>query len=48
MLCERVILLSRGRIVANDSPAAIARQFAVDDLEGAFLAVAANLRGPQT
>jgi ABC-2 type transport system ATP-binding protein len=47
-LCERVILLSRGRIVANNTPAAIATQFAVDDLEGAFLAVAADLRGPQT
>ncbi len=48
MLCERVILLSRGRIVANNTPKAIAQQFAVDDLEGAFLAVAAELRGPQT
>ena len=47
-LCERVILLSRGRIVANNTPAAIARQFAVEDLEGAFLAVAAELRGTQT
>ncbi len=46
-LCERVILLSRGRIVANGSPKAIAQQFAVDDLEGAFLAVAAELRGPR-
>jgi ABC-2 type transport system ATP-binding protein len=48
MLCERVILMSRGRVVANNTPAAIATQFAVDDLEGAFLAVAADLRGPQT
>jgi ABC-2 type transport system ATP-binding protein len=47
-LCERVILLSRGRIVANNTPKAIAQQFAVDDLEGAFLAVAADLRGPET
>ncbi|MGF1667518.1 MAG: ABC transporter ATP-binding protein [Acidimicrobiia bacterium] len=47
MLCERVILMSRGRVVANNTPAAIATQFAVDDLEGAFLAVAADLRGPQ-
>ena len=44
-LCERVILMSRGKIVADGTPAAIAAQFAVDDLEGAFLAVAAELRG---
>ncbi len=44
-LCERVILMSRGKIVADGTPASIATQFAVDDLEGAFLAVAAELRG---
>jgi ABC-2 type transport system ATP-binding protein len=44
-LCDRVILMSRGKIVADGTPAAIAAQFAVDDLEGAFLAVAAELRG---
>ena len=44
-LCDRVILMSRGKIVADGTPAAIATQFAVDDLEGAFLAVAAELRG---
>jgi ABC-2 type transport system ATP-binding protein len=44
-LCERVILMSRGKIVADGTPAGIATQFAVDDLEGAFLAVAAELRG---
>ena len=44
-LCDRVILMSRGKIVADGTPAAIASQFAVDDLEGAFLAVAAELRG---
>ena len=44
-LCERVILMSRGKIVADGTPAAIATQFSVDDLEGAFLAVAAELRG---
>ncbi|MGQ0848628.1 MAG: ABC transporter ATP-binding protein [Actinomycetota bacterium] len=45
VLAQRVILMSRGKIVADGSPAAIATQFAVDDLEGAFLAVAAELRG---
>ena len=45
LLCERVILMSLGEIVADGTPAEIATQFDVDDLEGAFLAVAANLRG---
>lgn len=44
-LCERVILMSLGRIVADGSPMEIAAQFDVDDLEGAFLALAADLRG---
>lgn len=46
-LCERVVLMSTGRIVADGTPAAIAAQFDVDDLEGAFLKVAADLRGPR-
>jgi ABC-2 type transport system ATP-binding protein len=46
-LCERVVLMSTGRIVADGSPGAIAQQFDVDDLEGAFLKVAAELRGPR-
>jgi len=46
-LCERVVLLSQGRIVADGSPSAIATQFAVDDLESAFLAVAPAQRGPR-
>jgi ABC-2 type transport system ATP-binding protein len=45
MLCERVVLMSQGRIVADGTSAAIAAHFEVDDLEGAFLAVAADLRG---
>jgi ABC-2 type transport system ATP-binding protein len=44
-LCERVVLMSLGRIVADGSPAAIAAQFDVEDLEGAFLKVASELRG---
>ena len=44
-LCERVILMSLGEIVADGTAAEIAAQFDVEDLEGAFLAVAANLRG---
>jgi ABC-type Na+ transport system ATPase subunit NatA len=47
VLCERVVLLSLSRIVADGSPAGVASQFAVDDLEGAFLAVAEAQRGPR-
>jgi ABC-2 type transport system ATP-binding protein len=45
-LCERVILMSHGEIVADGTPSAIAAQFDVEDLEGAFLAVAARARRP--
>ncbi len=44
MLCERVVLLSRGRVVADGSADAVAGQFDAGDLEGAFLAVAASSR----
>ena len=39
-LCERVVFLSQGRVVANDSPAAVAARFGRDDLEGVFLQLA--------
>ncbi|HEY3831486.1 MAG TPA: ABC transporter ATP-binding protein [Acidimicrobiia bacterium] len=41
-LCERVVMLGRGRVVADGSPAEIAHVFDTDDLEGAFLEVAAR------
>lgn len=41
-LCDRVIFLSKGRVVANDSPAAVATRFGRDDLEGVFLHIAAG------
>jgi ABC-type Na+ transport system ATPase subunit NatA len=40
LLAERVVFLARGRVVANDTPAAIADAFGHDDLEGVFLALA--------
>ncbi len=43
-LCERVVMLAHGRIVADGSPASIAIDFETDDLEGAFLEVAARAR----
>ncbi|MGH2751820.1 MAG: ABC transporter ATP-binding protein [Actinomycetota bacterium] len=39
-LCERVIFLSRGKVIANNAPGAIASQFESDDLEGVFLHLA--------
>jgi ABC-2 type transport system ATP-binding protein len=47
VLCERVVLLSQGRVVANDTPAGVATAFDADDLESAFLAVAEAQRGPR-
>jgi ABC-2 type transport system ATP-binding protein len=39
-LCERVVFLAEGRVVANDSPGAVAAIFGRDDLEGVFLQLA--------
>ncbi|MBA3291910.1 MAG: ABC transporter ATP-binding protein [Actinobacteria bacterium] len=39
-LCERVVFLSRGKVIANDTPSAIATQFESDDLEAVFLHLA--------
>ena len=41
-LCERVIFLSEGRVIADDSPAAVATRFDRADLEGVLL----HLAGP--
>jgi ABC-2 type transport system ATP-binding protein len=45
-LCERVVILARGRIAADGTPTQIAAQFGTDDLEGAFLEVAGQTRQP--
>jgi ABC-2 type transport system ATP-binding protein len=39
-LCERVVFLSSGRVIANDRPEAITRRFGSEDLEGVFLQLA--------
>jgi ABC-2 type transport system ATP-binding protein len=44
-LCERVVILSHGRVAADGTPAAVAASFDTDDLEEAFLEVAARARG---
>ncbi len=40
ILTERVVFLSKGRVVADDSAAAIAALFGHADLEGVFLSLA--------
>lgn len=44
-LCERVVIMAKGSIAADGSPAEIATHFGTDDLEGAFLEVAERSRG---
>ncbi|MGI8774193.1 MAG: ABC transporter ATP-binding protein [Actinomycetota bacterium] len=41
-LCERVIFLSAGQIVADGTPAEVAARFSRDDLEGVFLHLAGS------
>jgi ABC-2 type transport system ATP-binding protein len=41
-LCERVVFISGGRIVADGSPQQVAARFGRDDLEGVFLHLAAE------
>jgi len=44
-LCDRVVFLSAGRVVADGTAGDIARQFGRDDLEGVFLHLAASRGG---
>jgi ABC-2 type transport system ATP-binding protein len=46
-LCERVVFLAAGRVVANDTPQAIAREFGHEDLEAVFLQLAGGAPAPQ-
>jgi ABC-2 type transport system ATP-binding protein len=43
-MADRVLFVSRGRIVADDTPAQLRQRFAADDLEEVFLAVARESR----
>jgi ABC-2 type transport system ATP-binding protein len=44
-LCERVVFLAAGRVVADDTPSAVASRFNRDDLEGVFLHLAGSGEG---
>jgi ABC-2 type transport system ATP-binding protein len=41
-MCERVVFVSGGRVVANGTPKDVADHFGRDDLEGVFLHLAAE------
>ncbi len=43
-LCQRVVFISSGRVVADGAPAAVAASFGRDDLEGVFLHLASQPR----
>jgi ABC-2 type transport system ATP-binding protein len=43
-MADRVLFLSRGRIVADDTPAQLRQRFSADDLEQVFIAVARESR----
>jgi ABC-2 type transport system ATP-binding protein len=44
-LCQRVVFVSRGRIVADGPPTAVAAKFGRQDLEGVFLHLAREQEG---
>ncbi len=45
-LCERVVFLSGGKVIADDTPAAVAEQFGRGNLEDVFLDLAGAGRDP--
>jgi len=45
-LCDRVVFISGGRIVADGTPADVAERFGRSDLEGVFLHLADEHRPP--
>jgi ABC-2 type transport system ATP-binding protein len=42
-LCERVVFLAHGRVVADDAPGAVVERFGHDDLEGVFVDLATGV-----
>ena len=47
-LCDRVVFISRGRIVADGTPGEVVQRFGRSDLEGVFLHLADDHRPPPT
>ncbi len=47
-LCERVVFVLGGRVVADGTPPAIVARFERDDLEGVFLHLAGEARGERS
>jgi ABC-2 type transport system ATP-binding protein len=43
-LCERVIFIGNGRVIADDAPMALAARYGVEDLERTFLQIAEETR----
>jgi ABC-2 type transport system ATP-binding protein len=43
-LCDRVVFMARGRIVADGSPSGIAARYGAEDLERTFISIAAEAR----
>jgi ABC-2 type transport system ATP-binding protein len=44
-MCERVVFISSGRVVADGRPAEVAARFGREDLEGVFLHLAEEREG---
>ncbi|MBN8726885.1 MAG: ATP-binding cassette domain-containing protein [Xanthomonadales bacterium] len=45
MLCDRIVVIARGRVVADESPAALRAQTGRDNLEDAFVAIIGSAEG---
>lgn len=45
-LCERVVFLASGKVIADDTPAGVVRRFGRADLEGVFLHLAGSEANP--
>ena len=45
MLCDRIVVIARGRVVADETPAALRAQTGRDNLEDAFVAIIGSAEG---
>jgi sodium transport system ATP-binding protein len=44
-LCDRIVVIARGRVVADESPAALRAQTGADNLEDAFVRIIGSDEG---